>query len=184
MAGIRSEEGFSFIEMMMVIALASIIVAAIFLALRTGEDQAETAELKMTIQESARESLYKMVQEIRQSAPDRVTIGVGGNSLRFDFPDPAAPVDSNYNIDWANAHPIEYNIGGNGQQLMRNDTSAGQLTVLANDAVGINFTGNTADPTVVTITISVQRTLLNGRVVPAQPLQVVAQAEVRNPSGG
>lgn len=177
----RKEKGFTIIEVMIALALSSIIAYGIYMALRSGDDQIRTAELKMTIQDSAREGLYKMVQELRQSAPERVAIGAGNNSISFQVPDSANPVDSGYEINWSGAHQIQYAIGGvNNQQVIRTNSTTGTTMVMANDAVSLSFTGNGADPTLVTVVIGVQRTLPNGRVVPNTPLLVSAQAEIRN----
>jgi len=56
----------------------------------------------------------------------------------------------------------------------------GQTRVSANDVTALSFTGNSTTPSVVTTTMSVQRTLISRKLVPATPLQMTAQAEVRN----
>jgi len=180
----NKEKGFTLVELMVVIAITSIIAYGMFAAVRSGHDQIRTGELKMTIQNAAREGLYKMTQELRQSAPNRVTLVPGGaNTIRFNIPDPNNPVDGNYNVNWGGSHDIQYTLGGlNNQQLIRTrlDLAPPVTTVLANDVVTLNFTGNGTPPSVITATIGVQRTLVNGRLVPALPLQMTARAEMRN----
>jgi len=178
---IKGDKGFTTVELMVVTAISSILTYGIFLALQTGSAQMETSKARRYLQDQAREGLYKMVQEIRQSAPDRITIANGGTLIRFDVPDPAAPVNADFTVNWGGSHSIQYALGGlNGRQLIRTDLNSGLTTVMANDVGGLVLAGDGADPNVVTITLSVQRNLANQRPVPAVPLQMTAQAEVRN----
>lgn len=174
------EKGFSLIELMMVIGLSSIMFYALAMAMRGGSEQLDSTGLRMNIQESAREGLHRIVQEIRQSAPTRITIGAGGNSVQFRVPDPANPTNADYTPNWVSSRNISYTRGGTGNQVIRTDTTTGATQVVANDVVVLNFTGNGAAPTLVTVTMSVQRTLTNGKVVPNPALQLSAQARVRN----
>ncbi len=180
MKTLRKEDiaGFTIVEMMIVIALSSIITFGAFAILRVGTEQSQLSQTKMTLQDGVREALYKMVQEIRQSAPSRVTVGAGGNSLQFQVPDPTSLVNGSYTVNWAGAHTIQYALSN--VQLRRTDTTTNRTSVIANDITGIQFSGNIAQPTLVTITVSAQRALTNGRQVPVAPLQMTAQAEVRN----
>lgn len=170
--------GFTIAEMMIVVALSSIITFGAFAILRVGTEQSQLSQTKMTLQDGAREALYKMVQEIRQSAPSRVTIGAGGNSIQFQVPNPTSLVNAAYDLNWTSAHTIQYTLSAG--QLQRTDTTTNQTSVMANDITAIQFAGNIPQPTLVTITISAQRTLISGRQIPATPLQMTAQAEVRN----
>lgn len=176
----KSCTGFTLIELMVVIGLFAIISYVTFLMQRLGNEQAQTSQLKMTIQNATREGLYKMVQELRLSAPDHFPAGAAGNSIQFDIPDPNNPVDANFNVNWTGAHRIQYALGGlNGQQIIRTNLTLNTTAIIANDVVSLNFTGG-ANPSLVTVTIGVQRTLPNGRLVPNPPLQMTAQAGIRN----
>lgn len=96
------ERGFSLAELLVVVAVSSVILYAFFIALRVGDEQFQTSQLNMTIQESTREGLYKMIQEIRQSSPNRVKIVPdpnpnilpGNDILRFCIPNPNRPVNN------------------------------------------------------------------------------------------
>lgn len=184
------EKGFSLVELMFVVAIFTIIGAALFAVLRASEEQTRVVDLKMTIQESAREGLDKMSQEIRQTAPNQITIGASNDTIQFLIPDPNAanPLDASFYIDWNNAHTIQYALataadialGFQANQLIRTDVTGGNAkTVMANDVQSVTFSGN-SDLNVITITLSVQRTLLNGRVIPPTPLDVTVQTAVRN----
>lgn len=176
-----NERGFTLMELMMAIALSSILFYALSATLRGGNEQLDSAGLRMNIQESAREGLYRMIQEIRQSSPTRITLGAGGNSIQFRVPDPANSTNADYTPNWGSSRNISYTLGGiNNRQVIRTDAATAQTQVVANDVVTLNFTGNGAAPTLVTATMSVQRTLSNGKVVPNPALQLTAQAKVRN----
>lgn len=174
--------GFTILELMIVLGISSILLIGIFSILRVGSEQSQLSETKMLLQDTAREAVYKMVQEIRQSAPSRITIGAGGASLQFSVPDPAALIAPDYSVNWTGAHTILYARGGTGNtQILRTDLSSNKTSVIANDITGLLFTGNATPPTVITVQISAQRTLTSGRTLPATPLLLTAQAEVRNP---
>lgn len=180
MRTLKNQQGFTVVELMIVAALSLIIAYGIFTAISTGNDQIRTADLKMNIQDSAREGIYRMVQEMRLSAPDR--IWPNGTTIEFVIPDGANPLAVDYKVDWNLGHRIRYALGGvNNTQIIRTDLLTGQTSVIANDVVNLGFQGNGANPTVVTVTVGVQRALGNGRLVPAQPLQITGQAEIRNP---
>ena len=173
---IQNDRGFTLVEMMMAMAISCVVAAALFMAMRTGNEQLETSDMKMTIQDSAREGLYKMIQEIRESSPTRITIGA--SDITFSVPDPNSPVDgTTYAPNWP-GHTIRYAISGT--QVIRTNSTTGDTSVIANDVTALSFTGNAAQPTVVTVALSVQRTLKNQHLLPATALQITGQARIRN----
>ncbi|HTL47361.1 MAG TPA: prepilin-type N-terminal cleavage/methylation domain-containing protein [Verrucomicrobiae bacterium] len=176
----RDNRGFTLVEMMITVGISSMLAYSIFAVMRAGQEQSNSSQLQMTIYDSAREGLYKMTQELRLSAPDRVTITNGGAGIQFRVPDPDNPTNADFSINWNGSTLVTYSVGGTGGTQILRTTSTGQNTVIANDVVGINFAGNGAQPTLVTVTMSVQRTMNNNRVIPANPLQVTGQAEIRN----
>jgi len=148
--------------------------------MRTGQEQTQSAQTRMTVYDGAREGLYKVIQEIRSTAPDRISITNNGARIQIDVPDPSNPTNGDFTINWNSAAQITYSLGGaNGTQLIRTQPD-GSTSVIANDVVALNFTGNAANPSVVTVSLSVQRALVNGRLIPQTPLQLTGQAEVRN----
>jgi len=176
-----SQKGFSMTEMMVTMAVSTMIAYAIFAVMRAGQFEVQQTQMKMTIQDSAREGLYKMTQEIRQSAPDRIDILNAGASIQFDMPDPDNSVSADFSVNWGSAHTIQYARGGlAGNQIIRTDVETGLTSVIANDVTAVTFTGNGADPDTVTVTMSVQRQMTNNRWIPVNPLQMTAQAEIRN----
>lgn len=175
---LNNEKGLSLVEIMMVVGLSAMVAYVVFRTTHYGNEQINAKEIRMSIQDQAREGLYKMVQEIRQSAPSRITIGGGGNSLTFSVPDPSNLVNADYTTNWTSAHTINYALSGT--QIIRTDQTSGKTAVIANDVNAVDFSGNAAQPNVVTVTMSVQKRLTNGQWMPANPLQVTGQAEVRN----
>lgn len=167
-------------ELMISIAASTIIAYVIFVTIRATQDQLNTASVSMTMQTSAREGLYRMIQEIRESAPSRIVITPDGATIDFNVPDPSAPITAGYAVNWP-GHTIQYTRGGtNNSQIIRTNATTGQTSVVANDVTGIIFTGNTAEPTVVTVAIDIQRSLPNGRQIPITPMTLTGQARIRN----
>ncbi len=175
---------------MMVVGISAMIAYAMFAAMRVGDTHAEASDTMIVIQDSAREGLYKMVQELRGSAPDRIAIGAGCNSITFNVPDPNNPVDlTTYEVLWP-GHQITYTRNAAGQ-IIRTNATTGQTTVMANNVTAVMFTADTSSPltcntgvagniSTVSVETSVQRALKNGRLVPATALQISGQARIRN----
>jgi hypothetical protein len=187
MRKILGEKGMTLVETMLVVAASTMIFYAMYVCMRTGSANLETAGLKMTIQESAREGVYKMSQELRESAPGRVALAADCSSVTFNIPSASAPITAGYQVDWAASQSIQYSVSGT--QIVRRNLATGASTVMANDVTSVLFTTDTAlpftcstsvSPNLVTIAINVQKNLMNNRAVPATPLQVAGQARIRN----
>lgn len=184
-----NEEGFTLLEVVLAMGIGAMLLYVMCTALRLGMEQMDSAELRMNIQESAREGLYKMIQEIRLSSPSRITLAgctvasppTNCTSIQFRTPDPSNPVNADYTVNWTSSQRLQYSLAGTGgRQVIRTNLANGLTTVLANDVTALQFTGNSTTPSVVTAVMSVQRTLKNGKLVPLTALQVTSQAEVRN----
>lgn len=178
---LSTQSGFTMLEMAIVVALFMVAGYVLFATTRAGNEQNNAREIRMTLQDNAREGLYKMVQEIRQSAPSRITIASSGGEIQFSVPDPSDLTNADYTVNWTSAHTIRYYLGGlNNSKLMRQDLTTNLQAVMASDITAVSFTGNAAQPTVVTITLSAQKVTPEGRTIPSTPLQLSAEAEVRN----
>lgn len=196
--------GFSYLEMTIVVAISTTVALAMFASSRATDEQMDTTRVRMTIQKSAREGIYKMAEEIRQSRGDTgfsfapnpcsETSASGGTpctQITFDVPDPDNAVDTGagYSVNWTGAHQIVYSLDSNNNQILRTDrgTQAAPtnlVSVVANDTVSLRFTGDTIQPRLLTITIGAQKRLRDGSLEPEQPLQLSAQAELRNTDAG
>jgi prepilin-type N-terminal cleavage/methylation domain-containing protein len=176
---LKSQKGFTLLELLVTVAITTILSYSLYIALRAGDEQRQAMDTKMLIYDSAREGLYKMTQEIRQTASNRVTFGAGNTSITFDIPNPATPVNASYGVDWTTAQQVTYAIGGaNGDQIIR--TVGGNSTVIAREVTALTFSGNATPPSVVTVTMSVQSSTAGGRTMTAAPVQMSAQARLRN----
>lgn len=175
----NTEKGFTLTELMVVVGLSAMIALGMYMMMRKGDDQAKELETKMTIEESAREGLYKLIQELRLSASSKVTI-TGGTSVSFFTANSASPVAADYTVNWS-ANPVTYALGGtDGKQLIRTDVATGTTKVIANDVTSISITGDATPPTIVTVTLNVQRQASSGRNVPVTPLALTGKADLRN----
>lgn len=177
---VTGQRGYTLTELMTVFGLTTVIATSMFAVARTGQQQSNVAELRMTIQDNAREGMYKMVQELRKSAPEKVTINNNGSSVEFYVADSSDPITDTYEINWDGAHLIEYEIGGtNNNQLIRTNQTTGETTVLANYISSLSFSLSSAD-NVVSINMGVQKTTENNRTI---SLQLNSKAELRNADG-
>ncbi|MSR77636.1 MAG: prepilin-type N-terminal cleavage/methylation domain-containing protein [Candidatus Omnitrophica bacterium] len=174
-----NQKGYTLTEIMLVMGLIGMAGYMLFSATRAGNEGNSTREAKMGLQDGTREALYKMTQEIRQSSPTRITVGVGNTDIQFSIPDPSSlTTTSNYTLNWASAHTIKY--AKVGTQLLRTDMTTGKIAVLCSDVTSLSFVGNANPPTLLSIVVNVQHTTPEGRTIPTTPLQLTAQAEVRN----
>jgi hypothetical protein len=186
---IQNQKGFSLMEAMFVIFLSGMVGYVLFASSQAGNSQVNTQEARMVLMDSGRESIYKMTQEIRLSAPTRITVAGDHQSITFTVPDPENLIitdpeedETAYAVKWDDAHVIEYALGGiDDRQIIRTDTSDNNsTTVIGNNVSSMEFLGDTAQPHVVTITLGLQKQDSKGRNIPADPLEVIARAEVRN----
>lgn len=169
----RKARGFTLVEVLVTVALFSMMMLMVGTVLRRGGEQTDLNDHKMALQGTLREGLYKMAQEIRESSPSRVAIANGGAGLSFQIP---ASVSNSGTITWSG--PITYQLGGNGRQLIRTDGGTGQITVFANDVQSVTFTASGAPIATVGYSVTVQRTLTNGRIL---SVTSTGEARLRNP---
>ena len=88
---LNGKAGFSYVELMVTIAIISLMAAGGYAALSAGESSWFTAEASIQVQENLRKSLDQMTMELRESKFSQVTVldGAGVNStdiVRFSIP--------------------------------------------------------------------------------------------------
>jgi len=169
----KRANGFTLIELMVSFLLFSMMILLVGDILQRGEAQTNLTDNKMVMQQALREALYRMSQEIRESAPSRISVTNNGALLTFQIP---ASVNNSGVITWSS--PITYQVGGNGRQLVRTDTGSGQSRILANDVQTVVFTVSGSPVATVNYTVTAQRTLTNGRIL---SLGSTGGARLRNP---
>lgn len=165
-----NQTGFTLVELVVVIVIFSILMFAIMSILRKGQEHIYAIDTKMSLDQSARDGLTKMIEEVRESAPSKITTST--DSLNFQVPD---SVDENGLITWSGT--IQYVIGGlDNTQLLRIDDTGS--VVIANDLESIAFNLNDAsNPTLVTIQMNLEREALDGQMYKEI---LTGQAKIRN----
>jgi prepilin-type N-terminal cleavage/methylation domain-containing protein len=195
--------GFTVVELMISVAVSAIVIFGIFGILQASNKQLEVIHARMTLQEGPREAMFKMAQEIRQTSPDSSKLhtistpdanGIErANTISFivpvPAPDAASLVDANFDPKWANN--IEYRLDETTHQILRVSTDLPteevpippppKTAILANEVTALEFSRESASPGLITITISAQRELPDGRRIPDEPIQMTTKAEARNP---
>lgn len=176
----RNQKGFTLTELMFSMGAATMIAYALFASMRMGLNIFESNSVRASIQTSAREGLYRMVQELRESSSTRITISGGGSTITFTVPNSTTPVTAGYAVNWGDQIRYALGTGTNADRIIRTNVTTGATTTMASDVTSVTFTGNAGSPTVVTINMNVQRDLANGRNIPVTPLSMTAQARIRN----
>jgi type II secretory pathway pseudopilin PulG len=194
-----AQEGFTVVEVMLAVAVSAIIIFGVFGILQASSRQLEVIHTRMTLQEGPREALFKMAQEIRQTAWHKIdpsdwiacTPPISGteclNTINFvvpvPSPDAASLVDINFTPKWA--HNIQYKLDEDTHQILRISTDLSTLVkkqaVLANEVTDLEFSRNSSTPGLITITAAAQREFADGRKIPNEPIPMTTKAEARNP---
>jgi hypothetical protein len=98
-------------------------------------------------------------------------------------------VDANYTPKWANN--IQYKLDETTHQILRIATvlpseevpipPPPKTAILANEIMSLEFSRKSSSLGLITINVSAQRELPDGRKIPDEPIEMIAQAEARNP---
>lgn len=184
------QKGFTLVEVMISVAISTIIIIGVFTILQVSNKQLEVIHAKMSLQEGPREALFKMAQEIRQTSHNEIIDFGNGNALsgntinfRVPVPDPdeSTLVDGGYQPLWA--ADINYSLDSDTHQIIRTSQEAGvtKQAILANNVTALAFSRPSVNSGLVTIQISAQLILPDGRLIPDEPILLTTQAEARNP---
>lgn len=135
--------GFTLVELIVVIFIFSIIMAAIFAVLSMGRQSWHTGSTQVDLQQETRRGMDRMVKELRQSGQTKLFTIIGG--VTAPFPANNTPYNTiifqkaqgwdsvNDVINWGNQ--ITYSLAGNQAQR----ASAGSTTILANKVATLEF---------------------------------------------
>jgi len=191
----KAPRGFTIIEVMIAATVSTIIMFGAFAILQVSNRHLEVIHARMSLQEGPREALFKMAQEIRQTAWHKIdTLAAAdangierASTINFvvpvPAPDAAALVDANFTPRWSSN--IRYQLDTTTHQILRISTNLitneQKRAILANEVTALEFSRLTSTPGLITITAAAQREMPDGRRIPDQPIQMTTQAEARNP---
>ena len=124
------KDGFTLLEVMVAVAIFSVISLAIFAVLTSWRRSRDISELQIDVEFEARRAMRKMTEEIIQTGPNKITITDNTDPVDdiivFQIPDSYAGGA----ITWGDQ--IQYSVSG--QQLLRtNLTSGAPPEVIANN---------------------------------------------------
>ncbi len=186
-----AQKGFTLIEMLMTVALASIVGAVLYVAITASQTQVDIADVKMTVQDNIREGLHKVLQDVRQSAPDKISLGNCDGatpptctSITFTVPGSNNPNLADGYINWSRGESITYALTGT--QLIRTNNSTGAQLVYANDMTAFSVIPDQWGcpnhcPNSVTFSLSAQKVVAKtGVLIPANPNTLAATVDFRN----
>ncbi|MBI4395080.1 MAG: prepilin-type N-terminal cleavage/methylation domain-containing protein [Candidatus Omnitrophica bacterium] len=169
----KNEKGLTLLEMMVSLAIFSVVVLLILQIFHIGSKTLEVAATQSKIVAGARKGIDTVNRELRNSSYTRVTVLQSGASLQFTIPQ---TITSEGSITWSG--PIRYSLGGtNNDQLLRQDVNAGTSTVIANKVASLLFTKN-ANPDTLTIDVTTQGETLYGTDL--DPIALRGTVEFRN----
>ena len=131
--------GFSLVELLVAMAIATVVMAAVFKIYTTQQDSYVLQEQVAEMQQNGRTAKYVMTREIRMAGYDPTGsdnfgfLSAGGNSIRFSMdievengqPDPAGEV-------------ITYSVSAN-EELLRNDGSGDIILTENIEAIGFGY---------------------------------------------
>lgn len=172
--------GFSLIEVMVVIAVFSIIIASVFSIMTIGRNAWYQGGTAIDVQQEGRKAMDKMVRELRESGSQKQNLPTSSpyqaNEVIFQI---SVGVDTDGNIiwgattDWADSttvtasYAIKYYLSNNKiYRSVLNSYPSGSVvgtdTIMANNIQSLTFTGNVSPATTINITVVAEKTVLQG----------------------
>jgi len=164
----KNSFGMSFLEMMVSIAIFTVIMSSIFTVIYTGRLYWRVGSSQIDAQQQARQAISYMAKELRQTRAGTGRVGGGAavailenlptddnpyTSVTFRIPQDTTGdgnvLDSNgWIVEWSDK--ITYSL--NGTQLIRS-TDTGSSKVLANNITTLQFTRSSVAPLLIKIRV-------------------------------
>jgi len=164
------KKGFTFIEIMVVAAISSVVAAGVFLVTSSTRSTWNSSDALIQLQQELRKAMTAISDELRETSVSKLYIdsslsqpfpnnGVSYNSITFFL---NQGVDVSGNIIWS-TNFVSYTLSGS--QVIR--TYAGSSKVTANNINSLSFVRNPSIPNVVVINIGAQKTTPLGQTLNA-----------------
>jgi Tfp pilus assembly protein PilW len=155
-----SKNGLTLVEILIVTLLTTVVMGALFLALRVADISSTTSETKIGLTQEASRAMDWMVKDLRQTNRMRLIVitalnpegtqfnGVGQVAPNNLFTDPRFPICLGYNqateqSDWSD-YEIQYSFDTANSTIIRTDSSANtnwlfhNITNLEFTSIGLN----------------------------------------------
>ena len=174
---IANKKGFTLIELLVAMAIASIVMAAIYSVYRVQTKQYRTQQMVVQMQQNMRAAMYLLEREIRMAgysaADPRAPAGflLDFESLGFPHDESGATIDAtnvafttdngpsslglgdNGTIDSSSFEIIAFRHDGANNRIQRYDAASGDWQVAAEQITALSFTYYRADGTPLTFPI-------------------------------
>jgi prepilin-type N-terminal cleavage/methylation domain-containing protein len=156
-------KGFTFVELLIVLLLVSIIGGALFSALYVNRNSWYAADAQISLQEELRRAMEQICDDLRQSSSGQISLADGSAADHISL-NISQGVFSNGSINWSN--PIMYSLDTDPQSgtYISRDDSSGTPRHVANSVTNMGFNRTSKN---VGISISAQKTTPYGHVVSA-----------------
>ena len=157
-------KGFTLTEVLVAIAIMTIILAGVFMAMSVGQRSFFTADVETDLREQITRAIMTMDGEISQTKTTRTNLDIGeiSNSITFSIPNDnngdGSVVDAMGSIEWSANITYSRNALN---QLIR--TFGGVSKVIANNIVSLQF--QRTQDRLIQVDISTQKTSNLGRII-------------------
>lgn len=156
-------KGYTLIEMLVVLAIVSLLFSAVFGALTASNTSFNTVSTRQAIENQARQGLDNMLRELYETSGGRVVFSGGNSVITFKLP---VGFDGTGNLLWGAEGVQDYKISYliDNKQLVRRvlnsfDNMISQK-VLTVDVQSLNFA---LSPTMLlTVTLVIQKNIIGG----------------------
>ncbi|MFC1624253.1 type II secretion system protein J [Candidatus Omnitrophota bacterium] len=175
---LKKDKGLTLIETIIVVALFTIIFAAIFKTLRIARVSWNSSGSQLKVQQETRRGLGTMIRELRQAQLSTIAgvpaDGADYNSVTFKIPVSISETGAVWSGN------IQYSLGGlDNEQLLRTQVGEDQR-VLANNISTLTFSRNALTPEILNISITAQKDTFPGEDTIQSDITLASEVEIRN----
>ena len=157
------KSGYTLIEMLVVLAIISLLFSAVFGVLTASNTSFNTSSVRQTIENQARQGLDNMLRELYETSGGRVVLSEGNSVITFKLP---VGFDGSGNLLWGAEGVQDYKIRYliDNKQLIRRVLNASDILisqkVLSADAQSLKFA--LLPNMLLTITLAIQKNVIGG----------------------